>query len=141
MSDETNLSASNYWKSPNLKQPIHGVALGDVNGDGQQETILIADHAVLIYAKTDDRFFKIAELPEGDNHYLVGVDVADINANGTPEIFVSSLNALHQGLNSYVLEFDGKNFVKIVENSRWYFRVVKPSVRGKVLDRPEPSQR
>jgi TolB-like protein len=133
VADELQLAGANYWKSPRFKQPINGVALGDVNCDGKLETVIITDHGVMVYGKTSNRFLKIAELPEGDSHNLVGIGVADINDNGTPEIFVSSLDALRTGLNSYVLEYDGNKFVKIVDSSRWYFRVVETTFRGKVL--------
>jgi len=133
MSGQGQISGASYWKSPGFKQPLHGIALGDVNGDGNIETVLISDHSAMIYSNVSRRFFKIAEIAEGDSHNLIGVDVADINDNGRAEIFVTSLTATRQGLNSYVLEFDGKKFVKIVENSRWYYRVVDPSARGKIL--------
>ena len=133
MSSENQLSGATYWKSPSFKKPIHGLAIGDVTGDGNIETVVISDHSVMIYSRLSDRFFKTAEITEGDGQNLIGVDVADINENGRSEIFVTSLTATRQGLNSYVLEYDGKNFVKIIKTSRWYFRVVKSPARGKIL--------
>lgn len=122
-----------FWKSQSFKEPINGLTLGDVNKDGKMETVVLLPHAVIVYAIAEGRFYKVAELEEDSSHILIGVDVADINANGTPEIFVTSLEATRQRLNSYVLEFDGKNFVTIVKDSRWYFRVVEPSARGSIL--------
>ncbi|MGD9175358.1 MAG: VCBS repeat-containing protein [Desulfobacterales bacterium] len=132
-SGDYGMGASQFWKSRSLQQAVHGLALGDVNRDGKLETVIISDHGVLIYAMMSGKFFKVAEINEGVSHNLIAVDVADINANGTPEIFVSSLLTSRQALNSYVLEFDGQNFVKIVEKEPWYFRVVESSARGKVL--------
>ena len=133
MSNESQISGATYWKSPSFKKPIHGLAIGDVTGDGNIETVIISDHSVMVYSRLSGRFFKTAEIAEGDGHNLIGVDVADINDNGKAEIFVSSLTATRQGLNSYVLEYDGKKYVKLVDASRWYFRVVESPARGKIL--------
>ena len=59
--------------------------------------------------------------------------MADINQNGTSEIFVTSLNAGKNVLVSFVLEYDGKNFIKILEDSHWYYRVVDTPARGRIL--------
>jgi TolB-like protein len=133
MSNEASSLGGGYWKSPTFKHPLHGLAIGDVNGDGLIETVLISDHAVIIYGNRDGRFFKIADIPENKSINLISVDVADINENGTPEIFATALNAQRNGLNSYVLEFDGANYARIVENASWYFRVVRTPARGEVL--------
>jgi hypothetical protein len=61
------------------------------------------------------------------------VDVADINGNGTPEIFVTTLAPTRRGLESFVLEYDGKSFKRIVDSTPWYFRVCLAPDRGKVL--------
>jgi TolB-like protein len=122
-----------FWKSANFNHLINGIALGDVDGDGKIETVTIAPHAVIIFRSESGAFRKIAEIEEGTNDNLIGVDCADVNENGFAEIFVTSLNADHSVVNSYVLEFDGKNFTKIVSGSRYYYRVVNTLNRGKIL--------
>jgi hypothetical protein len=63
----------------------------------------------------------------------IGVDVADINGNGTPEIFVTSLGPTRQALESFVLEYSGKQFKRIAEGASWFYRVAEFPHRGKVL--------
>jgi len=122
-----------FWKSRNFKFLINGLALGDVDGDGKIETVIARPQSVHIYRMENNRFYKVAELPEKRSRSIVGVDVADVNGNGIPEIFVTSLNALKNGVNSFVLEHDGQNYNEIVQNSPWYYRVVDHPARGGIL--------
>ena len=124
---------SQFWKSANFNHLINGVALGDVDGDGKIETVTIAPHAVIIFRSEGRAFRKIAEIEESTSKNLIGVDCADINENGFAEIFVTSLNADHSVVNSYVLEFDGKNFIKTISDSHYYYRVSNTPNRGKIL--------
>ncbi len=107
--------------------------MGDVDGDGKTETVVVTPHSVMVTRFEDGKFFKVHEADENKGAYNIGVDVADINGNGPAEIFVTSLNLQRNTLISFVLEYAGKGFDKIVENVRWYFRVADPSARGKIL--------
>ena len=126
-------SQAQFWKSPNFKYLINGVALGDVDGDGKIETVTITPHAVVIFRSEGGQFRKIAEISESNNKNLAGVDIADVNDNGLAEIFVTSLNPKRTMLNSYVLEFDGTNFNKTIDGSSWIYRVANTPNRGKIL--------
>jgi TolB-like protein len=122
-----------FWKSAGFKQLFNGIALGDVDGDGRTETVILTPHSLLIYRYDQQRFAQVFELADGGRQYHIGVDVADINGNGIPEIFVTSMGLMKKSLNSFVLEFDGKGYRKIAENLPWYFRVNEPRTQGKVL--------
>jgi len=121
------------WKSRNFKLAIEGLSIGDVDGDGKNETVFMTEDGVFIYRYMDQRFIKIAEIQEGYNNRHLGIDVADINENGVGEIFVTNLHEEQQSLMSYVLEWDGARFKRIAENVKWYFRVIDHPTRGKVL--------
>ncbi len=123
----------NFWRSPSFSHLINGVAVGDVDGDKQNETIVITPHSVLIYRSEKGRFFKIHEAAKEKLSYFIGVDVADINANGVAEIFVTSLNNQKNEALSFVLEYDGKDFNKTVKRSGWFYRVAELPSRGKIL--------
>jgi TolB-like protein len=126
-------SQPRFWKSASFKHLINGVALGDVDGDGQIETVTITPHDLLIYRSENRAFRKIAEFEEGASHNLLTVDTADINQNGVAEIFVTSLNAGKDLVNSYVVEYENGQFNKILENSRYYYRVAQTPNRGSIL--------
>jgi hypothetical protein len=133
MSREQAVITPNFWKSRNFKYLINGLTVGDVNGDGQNETVIITPHEVRVYRMENSRFFQIQRAAEKKGNYNIGVDVADINGNGYAEIFVTGLNRLKNGVSSMVFEFDGKQFKTIVKNSPWYYRVADLPDRGKIL--------
>jgi len=125
--------SAQFWKSRNIKHRIVGVALGDIDNDGKIETVMITDHSVETYRFDNKRFRKIKTIAERSHDYLIAVDVADINGNGYPEIFVTALNPSREFVRSFVLEFDGNTYIEIVQKSNWYFRVVQTAERGKIL--------
>jgi len=122
-----------FWRSAGMRHLFNGIALGDVDGDGKIETVILTPQSVLIFRKDQERFFQVAEYAESGQGYNIAVDVADINGNGTPEIFVTSLTPTRKGLSSFVLEHDGKAFRRIVDNAPWYFRVGSLPDRGRIL--------
>jgi TolB-like protein len=122
-----------FWRSAGMRHLFNGIALGDVDKDGKIETVILTPHTVLIFRKDQDRFYQVFEYAESGQGYNIGVDVADINGNGTPEIFVTSLTPTRKGLSSFVLEHDGKTYQRIVDNAPWYFRVSSLPDRGKIL--------
>lgn len=121
------------WRSMTYNQVFNGIALGDVDGDGKVETVVITPNSLLIYRFDQQRFQKVQEITEGMPGTNIGVDVADINGNGTPEIFVTALTMTRRALESFVLEYDGKSYKRIVDGVPWYFRVCSTPDRGKVL--------
>jgi hypothetical protein len=125
--------APQFWKSRNFKQRITGVAIGDIDGDGKNETVFTTDHTLEAYRYENKRFRKIGTLAEHKLNHFISVDVGDINRNGVAEIFVSALDPYRKYVKSFVVEFNGKTFTQIVPESDWYYRVVDIPKRGHVL--------
>jgi len=122
-----------FWRSAGMRHLFNGIALGDVDKDGKIETVILTPQTVLIFRKDQERFFQVFEYAESGQGYNIAVDVADINGNGIPEIFVTNLTPTRKGLSSFVLEHDGKTYRQIAENMPWYLRVCNLPERGKVL--------
>jgi hypothetical protein len=101
--------------------------VGDINGDGTDEIIVIDHTRIIIYKYNDLKFKRIAQVktPKGRNYFL-GVDVGDINGNGRDEIFITNQNGSE--LDSFVVEFlPGSKAPKhIWKNVKLYFRIVHP---------------
>jgi hypothetical protein len=57
-----------FWKSKNFRMQIKGLALGDIDGDGKTETVMIENQKVHIYRSENDRFVKIKQIP-GEKYY------------------------------------------------------------------------
>jgi hypothetical protein len=105
------------------------MALGDVDGDTNNEIVFISKNIIFIYRYLDGRFGKITEIQGETYNTYIGIDVADINDNGTAEIFVTSL-ADDSRLRSFVLEWNGTEFKTVVNDENWHFRVINAPDRG-----------
>lgn len=122
-----------FWKSKNFRMQIKGLALGDIDGDGKIETVMITKQKVHIYRSENDRFIKIKEIAGKKYYKYLAVDVADINKDGKAEIFVTCLDKSSKSLKSFVMEFNGSDFKTIADNENWYFRVIPRPVLGPML--------
>ena len=125
----------NLWRSKRFKQWLVNLTIGDVDNDGNNETIVATYQSVMIFRFAEGRFRKLAEIKGGAGARYIHVDAIDANGNGTAEIFVT--NVLGQSgigaLSSFVLEWDGYEFKRIADNIRWYFKVVRHSNGEKTL--------
>ena len=124
---------ASFWKSRSFKTVITGLAIGDVDGDQNNETVFIDDNTLFIYRQSKGRFLKIAQIDGTTTDRYIGVDVADINANGRAEIFITGVHAENGRLQSFVLEYNGTAFAPIEENINWYLRVLNLKDRGNIL--------
>lgn len=123
----------NYWKSRNFKALITGLSLADVDNDNQMELVLVTDKQISIYGMGKNRLVKKAVAAETDRSTYISVDTADINGNGTPELFISSLGSGHTIVNSFVLEYSNGSYQTISNHDNWYYRVASTLEKGKVL--------
>ncbi|MEW6673232.1 MAG: VCBS repeat-containing protein [Thermodesulfobacteriota bacterium] len=130
------------WRSSSFAMGVKSMAVGDVDGDGKNETVLLGSDTLLIYRHSDGRFQKLAEIKAQKTEAFFSVDIADINANGKAEIFVGAEDirsnpsvGSYSGrpLRSFVLEWSGAEFVRIVDQEKWYFRVIQVPKRGQLL--------
>ncbi|MHB8909588.1 MAG: FG-GAP-like repeat-containing protein [Syntrophales bacterium] len=119
------LDRKTFWKSQQFPVEFKGMDIGDVNGDGLNETVMIDNNSVFIYQKKGDEFRLIQKITGKSYNHYIAVDVADINQNGIKEIIVSSYS---QGIvNSFVIEFKNGAFVTIAADLRWFMRVIENS--------------
>ena len=122
-----------FWRSARFSHLINGVAVGDVDRDGKNETVVATPQEVIVYRAESGKFYQAHEIKQNSDRLNIGVDIADINDNGYPEIFVTRLGGTRRVIQSSVYEYDGTNFIKIVDSTPWYFRVSEVPHRGKVL--------
>jgi TolB-like protein len=112
-----------FWKSQEFPSVMRGMQITDLDGDGQKEIVFITQTDVWIYRQKGEKLDEVKHIKGKSTYDQLSVDVGDINGNGTPEIYVSNLSS--GNVDSFVLEWNGSDFVRIAEHLRWYLRITK----------------
>jgi len=114
-----------------IRAEIIGLDVGDVDGDGKTEVVMIDTDTVYIYKWKEKGLVQAKAVKERWATGLKWVSVGDMDGNGKAEIYVT--NAMPDNVTSFVLEWDGKDFRKIADGQRWFFRITDIPGRGKSL--------
>ncbi|MCF8107965.1 MAG: VCBS repeat-containing protein [Desulfohalobiaceae bacterium] len=112
-----------FWQSQRFNMLINAIDVADVDQDGTNELILAGQEKVYIYRSTDKTLQPVQILNTSPGKYNIALDAADINGNGYPEIFVTCLGEQEQRIKSFVLEYNGQSYQRIVQEAHWYYRV------------------
>ena len=113
------------------KLEIRGLAVGDVDGDGKTELVLIDKDTVYVYKWARNRLVQVKDIKGTWSPDFIYVTVADLTGNGVAEIYVSNLTAANAS--TFILEWDGSNFRESVKRESWLIRVADLPHRGKTL--------
>jgi TolB-like protein len=116
------LDKKTFWKSQQFPYEFKGMDIGDVNGDGLNETIMIDENNIFIYQKKGTEFTLIQQIHGKSYDSYVSLDVADINGNGIKEIIVSSYTG--QQVDSFIVEFRNGKYETIASGLPWFMRVI-----------------
>jgi hypothetical protein len=110
---------------------FQGMDIGDVNGDGLNETVLIDAKTIFIYQKKGNAFTLLETIKGNASDNYISLDCADINQSGIKQIFVTNLHS--DTLDSFVLEYRNGKYVKIATGLRWFLRVINTSAGTPML--------
>lgn len=96
--------------------------VGDVDGDGVQELVLLGNKILQLYRYEEGRFVqKIAQDLPGHLNYL-SVTLADANGNGVPELYIGASNGALAA--SSIWEWQNGRLVRLAENIPYYLHAV-----------------
>lgn len=119
--------------APDLPVDARYFAIADLDGDNAAEHVFSDEKKLSIYRSEPSGWKEVwSETIPGNEREMqqFHIDVADINGNGRPEVFVSRM--LNGTVTSYVVEFQDGSFRRTAELSG-FLRVVAYPGRGNVL--------
>ncbi len=120
------------WQSERFRKGVISLSTGDIDQDGRTEVVMITPNDVLVGRYEKGKLFTVAEVKGKKYLDLLGVDVLDLNNNGTPELFITRKQK-DGTLQSFVLEWKDGTLTRITDHQNWYFRVVNIPGQGKIL--------
>ncbi len=119
-------------RSQDLAYRAYAMAMGEFTGDGTMKVAISDGQGIYIYDLTKTGLREVWSDKGSTEDHIIGLDAADINKNGVPELFVTNYAAAggqtqvqNRGLRSFVLEYRDGKFVKIWDKVRMHFRVIE----------------
>jgi TolB-like protein len=120
-----------FKRSQTFDFEIKGLDIGDVNGDKKNEVVIMDNHNLYVLKYDGNKLGLLQKIECGGENNFLSLDVADVNRNGVAEIIVTSI--VDNKLRSFILEYEGGKFKKVVENADFYFRVLEHPKEGPIL--------
>jgi hypothetical protein len=111
-------------KSHDIDGRINGIAVADLDHDGQIDFATASDKTLTIFSLNGKTFKEKAIITVPVKGYVVGLDVADLNKNGCPELFVSVVTDDRMDISSLILEWDGQAYKTLRSDQKWLFRSI-----------------
>ncbi len=119
------------WLGPNIEGHPVGIAVADLDGDGQQETVVALANKLLVKRIVDGQQEDVAEVEIPGLLQAISLDVADIDNNGRPELYVGAVGNFRPA--SLVVEFTGEGYEIVIRDVRWLLRLVEVPGNGPAL--------
>jgi len=111
---------------------IKGLAVGDVDGDGQNELVLIEPYKLLVYRDIGEGLKLVAEFEKPSTYNFLNVNLSDLDGDGRAEIAITA--STEEGdLRSFVLKLKGNELKEIKGNLNRYFRSMRLGGRKVLL--------
>ena len=109
------------WLSQRLTGSYSGMAPGRQFENGERELFVVSGHALKLFRQGKD-LQQVAEVSFTVDEQLLGVDSADLDGDGNPELYVTIFNG--DALVSQVWVVRDNALVRIADRLPYYFRYI-----------------
>ncbi|MBF0099796.1 MAG: VCBS repeat-containing protein [Desulfobacterales bacterium] len=122
-SESEKMNPSKVWKSDIYKGFIKGFCVVDADGDQKKEIVWITDEFLNVYRKVENDFVRVFRKKIAPYEILLSIDAADMNHNKIPELYITAIRAHSSRVNSFVIEWNGNEYERLVKKQPWFFRI------------------
>jgi TolB-like protein len=140
--------SQSLWQSQDIHGGILGMDVGDVDGDGKDEIVVVQARKLTVYKKENQELRTVATFEGTDNDRFAWVSVADVNNDGKAFIFLTSIRIKVKSssgeaamelprqtdsISSFVLSVSGGKVQVIAKDLPYLLNAVHLGRRGKIL--------
>lgn len=128
----TNEAVKDIVTSKPLDKTYKSMAVGHVKKDGKMYIVLATKDSVDFYTFDGKTFDPAGTMGAKINGEIENVETADINGNGTDEIFVTAVLDTYN-VRSYAYEYDGKQFKMVADNLPYVLRTIYDKGKKRIV--------
>ena len=127
------------WRSQTIGRSAVSMAVGDVDGDGKSEVVLLSDEVLTVLRYQDGKLSTVGEFKYTHRATPIRVNVYDFDRDGTPEIIMSTYQ--DEWPEAKILSFKGDKFKVLADDIRQFIDVVRvpPNFREIPIAQPKGS--
>jgi len=126
------VSAQGVKRSTEVSGEMIAMAVGDVDGDGNKEVILLSERELLLFRLFGREVRQVASTKLPRSIKVHAINMVDLDNNGKMEIYLSATRDLV--VSSLIMEWDKTSGFTITKQFiPWYIRPINHPTRGLIL--------
>ena len=118
------------WSSAPLDGEFVSIATGRTLPSGERELFIAGERTIRAYLKGSG-LKQVAEITIPAPGKILAIDSADLDRDGSPELYVSIMD--REFPSSRVYRFDGTSFAVVAVNQPWFFRGIGNDVISRTI--------
>ena len=112
-----------FIKTQNVEFAIYGMDVGDIDGDGRLDIVMVKADTVYMYRLNNRRLLEFGSVKMPARSGIHSVSLGDLDRNGRAEIYISAADETTP--HSWAYEWNGTDFSIILDDVPWYIRTMQ----------------